>query len=91
MDLQRRNTRAKVQATLAQERAGSLKDSSLKAIDKTASSNLKRREDDDKPTLDVSLITPKTGMTFGCWNVRTLYFTGALKIVIHELERSDGM
>jgi len=91
MDLQHRNTRVKVSANLTQKRMGSLKDSSLKEIDETASPNLKRKEDDDKPTLDVSLFTPKTGMTIGCWNVRTLHFTGALQILIHELERFRWM
>jgi hypothetical protein len=87
MDLQSSYTRVKVPANLTQKRVGSLKDSSFKEIDETASLNLKRRGDDDKPTLDDSLLTPKTGMTIGCWNVRTLYSTGALQILLQELER----
>jgi len=71
MDLQSRNTRVKVPANLALKTSGSLKDSSLKEIEETASSNLKRREEDDKPTLDVSLLTPKTGMTVGCLIINT--------------------
>jgi len=34
-----------------------------------------------------TILTPKSILTVGCWNVRTLYATGATSLLMHELKK----
>src|SRR5664279_2056080 len=34
-----------------------------------------------------TILTPKSILTVGCWNVRTLHTAGALELLMHELEK----
>lgn len=33
------------------------------------------------------ILTPKSILTIGCWNVRTLHTTGATALLMHELKK----
>jgi len=45
------------------------------------------RKEAQRPT--VSFVTPKQGVRLGCWNVRSLYRTGAAAQVAREMERYE--
>ena len=60
---------------------------SLYEIDEAPPPNPHGRGAVDESKVNGSILTPKSILTVGCWNVRTLYTTGATAVLIHELEK----
>ena len=82
MELQLTNTKVKVSALPTQKA-----DDPRNETDEASPPNSNGRGAVDRSHTKESLLTPKSILTVGCWNVRTLYATGVPKLLLHELEK----
>ena len=83
MEVQPKNTWVKVPGFKTR-----VADDPLYEADDVASLNPNGRGDTDRSDVKrSSLLTQKRIMTVGCWNVRTLLTTGALEVLLNELEK----
>jgi hypothetical protein len=80
---QQANTWVKVPALPPQQADGPL----LEIYEATSSNPHGREAADGLHANESNILTPKSIMTVGCWNVRTLYTTGATALLIHELKK----
>ena len=85
MELRHSHTWVKVPASTTQ-----VADGALFEIDEATPPKPNGRGAVDRPKTSESLLTPKSIMTVGCWNVHTLKAEGALEMMLHELDKFNG-